>query len=179
MNVEPVVASHSALRQMIPQLYARVEGHAAGAPTVLEVGEGLMPDDGLPMPGFEMEALPVKIPLTSMPAAHAWTPDPFFDPTAPVPSAPTQPLADPFGLFDDAPVPGAGRALMPTPPPGVVQSRTLETSLRKLDTYETRVLALGLVKFLQRRGVLGEGELERFIANLVESGEVKETPGGR
>lgn len=179
MNVEPVVASHSALRQMIPQLYARVESPTANSPTVLEVGEGMMPDDGLPMPGFDLEALPVKIPLTSAPASKPWTPDPFFDPSAPAPSVPTQPLADPFGLFDDALVPGMGRPLQPAPPPGVVQSRTLETSLRKLDSYEPRVLTLGLIKFLQRRGIVGEGELERFLANLVESGELKETPGGR
>ncbi len=174
MNIEPVVASHSALRQMIPQLYARVELQGAGSPTVLEVGEGMLPDDGLPMPGFELEALPVKIPLTSPPPAPAWTPDPFFDASAP--GATTQHLADPFGLFDEVP---PARGLQPVPPPGVVQNRTLETSLRKLDTYEARVLTLGLIKFLQRRGIIGEGELERFISNLVESGEVKETPGGR
>ena len=179
MNVEPVVASHSALRQMIPQLYTKVDVQAAGSPTVLEVGEGMLPDDGLPMPGFDLEALPVKIPLTPIPAASSWTPDPFFDPASPLPSAPTQSLADPFGLFDDAPGPSAGRGFQPAPPPGVVQNRTLETTLRKLDSYETRVLILGMVKFLQRRGIIGEGELERFIANLVESGEVKETPGGR
>ena len=184
MNVEPVVASHSALRQMIPQLYARVEPLGANSPTVLEVGEGMMPDDGLPMPGFEMEALPVKIPLTSGPAGKPWSPDPFFDPSAPtqnlpLPGLPSEALVDPFGLFDDSPVPGLGRSLQPAPPPGVVQSRTLETTLRRLDTYETRVLTLGLIKFLQRRGIVGEGELERFLANLVESGELKETPGGR
>jgi hypothetical protein len=33
---------------------------------------------------------------------------------------------------------------------------------------------MGLVKFMQRRGIIGEGELERFIANLVESGELRE-----
>ncbi len=188
MNVEPVVASHSALRQMIPQLYGKLES-AAGSPTVLEVGEGMLPDDGLPMPGFDLP-LPVKIPLMQAPLpspapgpAPGWTPDPFFDA---IPnssstfssSAPTAHLADPFGLFEDAPPPPRP-GLQPAPPPGVVQSRTLETSLRKLDTYDSRVLVLGLIKFLQRRGIANEGELERFIGNLVESGEIKELPGGR
>ena len=193
MNVEPVVASHSALRQMIPQLYGKLD-NAAGSPTVLEVGEGMLPDDGLPMPGFDIQPLPVKIPMMpSMPAPPAaatttgtWTPDPFFE-TGPnansgfashPSSVPAAHLADPFGLFEDAP-PTPRPGLQAAPPPGVVQSRTLETSLRRLDTYDNRVLVLGLIKFLQRRGVASEGELERFIGNLVESGEVKETPGGR
>jgi hypothetical protein len=187
MNVEPVVASHSALRQMIPQLYGKLE-NAATSPTVLEVGEGMLPDDGLPMPGFDLP-LPVKIPMMATPLSvppaattSTWTPDPFFDspPSAAAlaSSAPTAHLADPFGLFEDAPPP-MRPGLQPAPPPGVVLSRTLETSIRKLDSYDSRVLVLGLIKFLQRRGVANEGELERFIANLVESGEIKETPGGR
>lgn len=187
MNVEPVVASHSALRQMIPQLYGKLE-NASNAPTVLEVGEGMLPDDGLPMPGFDLP-LPVKIPMMSAPPApppaptSTWTPDPFFDslPSSASPmssSAPTAHLADPFGLFEDVPPP-MRPGLQAAPPPGVVQSRTLETSLRKLDSYDSRVLILGLIKFLQRRGIANEGELERFIGNLVESGEIKETPGGR
>ncbi|HJV89106.1 MAG TPA: hypothetical protein VJ623_02275 [Holophagaceae bacterium] len=191
MNVEPVVASHSALRQMIPQLYGKLDSTTA-SPTVLEVGEGMLPEDGLPMPGFDLQALPVKIPMMQAPLPSpgapppaAWTPDPFFDsgptgaPFTPS-SAPTAHLADPFGLFEDAPpVPPMRPSLQPAPPPGVVQSRTLETSLRKLDTYDSRLLVLGLIKFLQRRGVANEGELERFIQNLVESGELKETPGSR
>ncbi len=183
MNVEPVVASHSALRQMIPQLYGKLDA-ASSSPTVLEVGEGMLPDDGLPMPGFDLQPLPVKIPLTPMapaapPAPPTWSPDPFFDPgpDALAASMPTAHLADPFGLFESAPPLPPRPALQSAPPPGVVQSRTLETSLRKLDTYDTRVLTLGLIKFLQRRGVASEGELERFIANLVESGELKEPQG--
>ncbi len=187
MNVEPVVASHSALRQMIPQLYGKLE-NAVGSPTVLEVGEGMLPDDGLPMPGFDIQALPVKIPMMQVPppapagsSSAPWTPDPFFDsgPNAPS-SLPTAHLADPFGLFEEAPPPPPMRpGLQAAPPPGVVQNRTLETSKRKLESYDTRVLVLGLIKFLQRRGVANEGELERFIGNLVESGQLKETPGGR
>ncbi|MBI3130484.1 MAG: hypothetical protein HYZ13_03920 [Acidobacteria bacterium] len=188
MNVEPVVASHSALRQMIPQLYGKLES-ASNTPTVLEVGEGMLPDDGLPMPGFDLP-LPVKIPLMQAPPpspspapTSTWTPDPFFDslPNSASPlssSAPTAHLADPFGLFEDVPPP-MRPGLQAAPPPGVVQSRTLETSLRRLDSYDSRVLILGLIKFLQRRGIANEGELERFIGNLVESGEIKETSGGR
>lgn len=188
MSVEPVVASHSALRQMIPIHYAKLES-GANSPTVLEVGEGMLPE-GLPMPGFDDGALPVRIPLTSTPmpiqqssspgrttGSYSYAPDPFFDGAAPPSSAPTMPVADPFGLFDPpapkAPPPQAPR-LQPAPTPGLVPERTLETVVKRLDTYDTRILLLGLIKFMQRRGLVGDGELERLIANLVESGELRE-----
>lgn len=189
MSIEPVVASHSALRQMIPTLYARTE--STPAPTVLEVGEGMLPE-GLPIPGFDDEALPVRIPLTTQapppPFAQpgrttgSFSRDPFFDGSAP-PSAPTVPISDPFGLFDapppPPPPPPQRPTLQPAPGPGVVHERTLESVARRLDTYEDRILILGLIKFLQRRGILGEGELERFVQNLVESGEIKENRSAR
>jgi hypothetical protein len=178
MTVEPVVASHSALRQMIPVIYAMVE--TPSAPTVLEVGEGMM-QEGLPIPGFDGEALPVKIPLTQAPpvvpspgrTTGSYAPDPFFD--AIVPTGQPAPLSDPFGLFDAPPPPPSARpTLQAAPAPGVVPERTLETLVARLDNYDTRILVLGLVKFMQRRGIIGEGELERFIANLVEIGELRE-----
>jgi len=33
---------------------------------------------------------------------------------------------------------------------------------------------LGLIKMLQRRGILGDDELQRFIANLIEAGDLKD-----
>ena len=39
---------------------------------------------------------------------------------------------------------------------------------------ETRTLVLGLIKMLQRRGILGEDELQRFLTNLLEAGELKD-----
>jgi hypothetical protein len=44
--------------------------------------------------------------------------------------------------------------------------------VRPLEGYGTRALVLGLVKVLQRRGVLGQDELQRFINTLVEAREI-------
>lgn len=179
MTVEPVVASHSALRQMIPLHYARVDSGSSNTPTVLEVGEGMLPE-GLPMPGFD-DALPVKIPLTQAPpvlpgrTTGSYAADPFFDGPVMPPSAPTAPISDPFGLFDAPPPPPPPPPRMqPAPSPGLVHERTLETVQKRIDTYDTRIIVLGLIKFMQRRGLIGEGELERFIANLIDSGELRE-----
>ena len=34
---------------------------------------------------------------------------------------------------------------------------------------------LGLIRLFQRRGIIGPDELQRLLANLVESGELKDT----
>jgi hypothetical protein len=44
-----------------------------------------------------------------------------------------------------------------------------------LDSYGTRAMVLGLVRLLQRRGILGQYELQRFLNNLVESREIDPT----
>ena len=93
-------------------------------------------------------------------------PDPFFD----GPGAPTQPLSiDPFGFFD-------GNPAKPAPPPttDLIHSRTIESSIRRLESYQTRTLVLGLIRLFQRRGVIGQDELQRLLANLIESGELKD-----
>ena len=33
---------------------------------------------------------------------------------------------------------------------------------------------LGLIRLFQRRGVIGDDELQRLLANLVEAGEIKD-----
>ena len=162
LHIEPVVASHSALRKAISDLYRRVDA-PTGANTV-EVGHGNGQDDALPV-SFSFDPLPMPRPVS--PAANLPR-DPFFGGA----SAPTQPVnVDPFGLLDNAP---------PKPPPlpanpDLVHGRTMGGNARPLESYQTRTLLLGLIRLFQRRGIIGPDELQRLLANLIESGEVKDT----
>ena len=45
---------------------------------------------------------------------------------------------------------------------------------RRLESFQTRTLVLGLIRMLQRRGILGEDELQRFLINLIDAGELKD-----
>lgn len=164
LNIEPVVASHSALRKAISDLYRRLES-PSGALTV-EVGRDNDQDDALPV-SFTLD--PIHVPLPAAPPVVAFPPDPFFD----TPGAQTQPVnIDPFGLFESPQKP------RPVAPPPIAQdfvpSRTLETSVRRLESYQTRTLVLGLIRLFQRRGIIGQDELQRILANLIESGEIKD-----
>ncbi len=167
LNIEPVVASHSALRKAIADLYRRLDTQPPTALTI-ELGAEPLPDDALPMP-FAIEPLPVPIPAAP-PASRspAFPPDPFFDSP---PGALTQPIhIDPFGFFDPVP------AKPPAPPanPDLIHSRTLGDVTRRLESYHTRALVMGLIRLFQRRGVIGQDELQRLLANLVEAGEIKD-----
>jgi hypothetical protein len=165
LHIEPVVASHSALRKAIADLYRRLDTPAPSALTI-ELGAEPLPDDALPMP-FAIEPLPVPIPVPPPPRPAAFPPDPFFD----SPGMPTQPIhIDPFGFFDPAP------AKPPAPPanPELIHSRTLGDAARRLESYHTRALVMGLIRLFQRRGVIGQDELQRLLANLIESGEIKD-----
>jgi hypothetical protein len=164
LNVEPVVASHSALRKAISDLYRHQDG-PAGALTV-ELGHDSHQEDALPV---TFSLAPMAVPAPTPPQPAAFPRDPFFD----GPAAQTQPVnIDPFGLFDPtrvAPPP-------PAAPPinsGLVHSRTNNQTMRRLDSYQTRTLVLGLIRLFQRRGIIGDDELQRLLSNLVESGEIK------
>ena len=50
--------------------------------------------------------------------------------------------------------------------------------MRSIESFKTRSLVLGLIRLLQRRGVIGEDELQRFLINLVESGEMDDDGRG-
>jgi hypothetical protein len=167
LNIEPVVASHSALRKAISDHYRRLE-FPTGSLTVDLRGDA-----------DQEEALPVSFYLTppSMPAAvpppspsMGFPKDPFFD----EPKAPTQPVnIDPFGLFD----PGIRKTPFPPAPvvnPELVLSRTFSQPVRRLEAYQTRTLVLALIKLFQRRGVIGQDELQYLLNNLIESGELKD-----
>ena len=166
LNIEPVVASHSALRKAIADLYRRLDAQPPAALTI-ELGGEPLPDDALPMP-FAIEPLPVPIPAAPAPRPPAFPPDPFFD----TPGMPTQPIhIDPFGFFDPPP------AQPPAPPsnPDLIHGRTLgDAAQRRLESYHTRALVMGLIRLFQRRGVIGQDELQRLLANLIESGELKD-----
>ena len=170
LHILPVVASHSALRKAITDLYRRLDGAASPVPLTVEVGAGLGQDDALPVT-FSLDPLPVPAPTSAAAegAANGFKPDPFFsDPSDPAQS----PSNDPFGLF--------GAPGRPAPPPAapsnpdLVHSRTAAAAIRRLESYQTRTLVLGLIRLFQRRGIIGQDELQRLLANLIESGEIKD-----
>jgi type IV pilus assembly protein PilB len=185
LTIDPVVASHSALRAAIAEQYRKLD---PGSPTAItvEVGPPLNLDDGLPV-NFEIPALgavaPPKPPPVTSPKSYPL--DPFFDGSQPAASL------DPFGLFDaqavePPPVPAAPElppALLSANPTstfpgasgGLIPSRSAkEGRTRSLETFQTRTIVHGLVRLLQKRGVLGEDELQRFLSNLIENGLIKE-----
>ena len=167
LNIEPVVASHSALRKAITDLYRKLDPPTASALTI-ELGADPTPDDALSLP-FHMEPLPMPVPAPAAPARPTGFPrDPFFD--GPAPS--TQPIhIDPFAFFAPAP-----DAKPPVPPSNLdlIHSRTLGEGAPRLESYHTRALVLGLIRLFQRRGVIGQDELQRLLANLIEAGEIKD-----
>jgi len=164
LHIEPVVASHSALRKAISDLYRTLD---APVSLTVELGKDSNQDDALPVM-FAMAPLPVPALPPAAPAAFPR--DPFFD----EPTAPTQPVnIDPFGLFD----PGTARPTPPTPLPDnpeLVHSRTNSQIIRRIETYQTRTLVLGLIRLFQRRSIMGQDELQRLLANMIESGELKD-----
>ncbi len=165
LHIQPVVASHSALRKAISDLYRRLE--APGVALTVELGNDQNQDDALPVT-FTLS--PLAVPTPPPPPPSAFPKDPFFD----SPAAPTQPVnIDPFGLFDPT-VPTRPAPPVPAVNPDLVHSRTLSQTVRRLETYQTRSLVLGLIRLFQRRGVIGEDELQRLLANLIEAGEIKD-----
>jgi hypothetical protein len=166
LNIEPVVASHSALRKAISDLYRRVEPPPGAL--MVEVGNHAGQEDALPVT-FSLEPLPLPAPPASTPPRTAAFPrDPFFDGA----TAPTQPVnIDPFGLFENNAPP---RPAAPAVPSNLVPERTITQQVRRLESYHTRALVLGLVRLFQRRGIIGQDELQRLLTNLVESGEIKD-----
>jgi len=166
LNVEPVVASHSALRKAISDLYRRLDSPSIAL--TVELGNDPGHEDALPVT-FSLAPLPVPTP-SAPPAPVAFPRDPFFD----SPAAPTQPVnIDPFGLFDPV---APTRAAAPPPPvsPDLVHSRMAAPTVRRLESYQTRSLVLGLIRLFQRRGVIGQDELQHLLANLIEAGEIKD-----
>ena len=162
LNIEPVVASHTALRQAISEHYTKL-----GAGILMPV-----PNEPIPPVHAPNEGLPVpfELALTPIPAAAPskdYPKDPFFSPPG---------ETSPFSFFTDQPVPAA----IPAPAPHlqlpiIPQRSAMSEHVPPLDSYGTRAMVLGLVRLLQRRGILGQYELQRFLNNLVESREIDPT----
>lgn len=179
-NIEPVVASYSALRAVIPDQYRKL---AEPEVRTIEVGSSPSFDEALPVP-FDLAPPAVdRQPLPSVPQvqpSRAYPADPFFDVLA-EPSIP----ANPFSFFEPEPSPTPAKSVeAPTPAPVAVpegqiihQKPSGATTARRLESFETRTLVMGLIRLLQRRGVIGQDELQRLITNLLESGELEESRG--
>jgi len=184
MNIEPVVASYTALKIAIPEFYRRV---ATSEGRSIEVGTGPNMDGGLPV-NFDITPMSLEVKMSAPPVQSAPPPpppppmppqhtpaapyghDPFFD--LPASSTPS-----PFSFF------GAEKAQAPAPDlptatasgSGIIHARSAGSpDVRRTESFQTRTLVLGLIRLLQRRGVIGEDELQRFLTNLVESGELEE-----
>jgi hypothetical protein len=159
LNIEPMVASHSALRLAISDQYRKLESGSLGV--TVEVSRVPL-DESLPV-NFELPAMPAVIP--KQPAG--FPKDPFFD-GLPYRTEPPSP----FQFFTESP-----EAPKPTDSQsGIIHARSaMGEQIQKLEDYPSRVLVLGLVRLLQRRGILGADELQRFIANLIESGELSQS----
>jgi hypothetical protein len=163
LHIEPVVASHSALRKAIAELYRRYDG----PPGALMVDLGTSPgqDNALPV-SFSLTPMPLPTPQSVPAVGEAFPPDPFFGQGA------AQPVnIDPFGLFDPGMPP---RPAPPAADPEFVPSRASAQTNRRLESYQTRTLVLGLVRMLQRRSIIGQDEFQHLLANLIEAGEIKD-----
>lgn len=167
LHIQPVVGSHSALRKAITDHYRRLDGGTQSSRTV-EVGGDSFQDDALPVT-FDLQPAAMPTPMPAPLDLPGFPRDPFFDGV----NAPTQPVnIDPFGFFDGTPKPPP----TPTPaaPAAIIPSRTIGDTVPRLESYQTRTLVLGLIRLFQRRGVIGQDELQRLLANLIEAGEIKD-----
>ncbi len=165
LTIDPVVASHSALKKAISDLYRQFD--SPGGATTVEMGRESVHEDALAV-SFSLDPLPMTVPGPVPQGPSSFPSDPFYD----RPSAPTQPVSiDPFGFFDPASTKAPAR---PPVSPDVVPSRASAQVIRRLETYQTRTLVLGLIRLLERRGILGTGELQHLLANLVEAREIRD-----
>ena len=170
LNIEPMVVSYSSLKLAIAEQYRKLEIPGGGP---LEVGIGLVAPS-LPVP---FEAPLHADPRATNPPTAKYAKDPFFEGGAQEGGAPAE--INPFGFFTsdspellDAPIPPVRMA---SESPMVIHARSAGgQQVRRLETFQTRTLVLGLIKMLQRRGILGEDELQRFLTNLLEAGELKD-----
>jgi hypothetical protein len=136
-----------------------------GALTV-ELGRQSGQEEALSV-SFSLDPLPVSLPNPAPGGSAAYPPDPFFD--GPVPAQPVS--NDPFGLFDPIPAQGSSASLVN---PELIHSRASAKTVRRLGTYQTRTLVLGLIRLLQRRSIIGQDELQHLLVNLLEAGEIKD-----
>jgi hypothetical protein len=171
MNIEPVVASYSSLKQAIAEQYKKL---STPAPKTVEVGQSVNLEEGLPV-SFDLSASVLEVQSAHPPAiSKDYGRDPFFDSVKKEPESP-------FSFFagDDAPETSADAPTTPGAPPAPLiihaSSTSLGPQLRRMDSFQTRTLIMGLIRLLQRRGVLGDDELQRFISNLIDAGDLQDS----
>lgn len=174
LNIEPMVASHSTLKMAIHEQYRKLEVLTNHAHEIAGIGH----EEGLPVP-IDLSPKPMSTKLSAPPIAFAppkvkdYPADPFFSETKNLPSPP------PFGLFEDA-LPMDEIIATPVPaqagePPLLVHAReTTRRATKPLSGYSTRTLVMGLIQLFQRRGIIGEDELEKFIARQIENKALKD-----
>lgn len=170
MNIEPVVASYSSLKQAIAEQYRKLELPAAKS---AEVGQPASLDEGLPV-NFDLQASPLEVRSTHPPmTSKDYGRDPFF-------AAGGQAPPSPFSFFASEELTEPAPDALTTPgvtstSPMIIHARSTDgPQVPRLSSFQTRTLIMGLIKLLQRRGVLGDDELQRYISNLIESGELKD-----
>jgi len=151
LNIEPMVAGHTALRLAISEHYTRMANWTPPVP--VDVGSIPTPSQGLEVP-FELMMTP-------------------FVPGPPDPPKAAAGEPSPFSFFTDTKSPAPAPAPAPRPASEIIHQRSaMSEQVRALEEYGTRALVLGLIKMLQRRGILGQDELQRFITTLAEAREL-------
>lgn len=161
LHIQPVVASHSALRKAIGDLYRGLDAPAPAGTVTVDVGADHLEGGALPVT-FALDPLPV--PTRGLAADPTYPPDPFFGHAGPSEEDPSS--LDPFRFFEPQEEPRSTA-------PDLIVGQTLRDTVPPVESYQTRALVLGLIRLFQRRGILGEDELPRLLANLVESGEIR------
>nr|WP_320133509.1 hypothetical protein [uncultured Holophaga sp.] len=182
LSIEPMVASHSTLKTAIAEQYRKLENRQAQPQ---EIPVGIHPiglhDEGLPVPlDFAPKPLDGRLPASPISLApargHDYPADPFFSDSR------EMPLPPPFAVFDSEPVEAPPLFDPPTSPGelAVIPSRESERRVaRPLSSYGTRALVLGLIQLFQKRGIIGQDELENFIARQIDLRLLKDDDANR
>lgn len=175
LNIEPVVATHSALKLAIAEQYAKLDLLTTKPQETGGMAVQKPFGDALPV---STDIAPMALdrnPLTQTGSMHVrdYPKDPFFDGAA---VRPGEPPAAFFGAEPSDPFDFISKVLPPEAP-AIIHDRTSATQrVPRLDHFQTRTLILGLVRLLQRRGILNEDELARMIQNLIDSRELRDEP---
>ena len=159
LNVQPVVAGHTALKHAVTEHYNRLASLPRPAP--IEVVAQAPASEALEVP-LDLRVTPLAAPGSGL---HKDFPrDPFYDPAAAEPVAP-------FSFFTES-LEGA-EVPSDVPLSGIIHQRSaMSETVRPLESFGTRALVLGLIRLFQRRGVIGPEELQRLLMNLAETREI-------
>ncbi|MBL0313804.1 MAG: hypothetical protein IPP78_14085 [Holophagaceae bacterium] len=187
LSIEPLVASHSMLKAAIAEQYRKAEPPVE---TTFEVSRAFNSNEALPV-SFDLPTIQVTPSREANKSniTGSFGRDPFFDD---VPEVRHIQAEEPLGVFapmnafdsfaipsfDITDAPGLRNTQPSAPTPGegalIVHDRVAApSSMKKADSYGTRQLILGLVKILQRHGVIGDDELQRTIQGMIDTGEIK------